>query len=413
LQQIAKRLQALADFEDITAEPEALALIARSATGSLRDAESMLDQLAAANPKGITLDQVRATLGTIDTALVMDLLACLVASDVATGLALIDRALEQGADLRQFARQIVDHLRGMLLIKLEGQELLDVSTESLHVLENLAEQITTSGLIQAIKRFNQAEADSRGGWQPQLPLELAFVEAILHPANEKPKTSSPAPKSVNARDAQKVYEANFKSTGPSPTQESVPLDHKQAPSPIQESMPHAYVESMSLEQEPTPPVDLEQKTPGQDSWSPPLGLTLEFVQQHWRLVLENVRAHDTSVQALLNSARPIHVHAETVTLGVAHEFARSKLSQGRAKRLVEDVLSQVFKKSCQVELKLDAGAGETPSDGELPNVVTPAEVPRVEENLSKTDKTWADDPVVQAAKQMGAEVRRISEGRKE
>jgi DNA polymerase-3 subunit gamma/tau len=321
--------------------------------------------------------------------------------------------LEQGADLRQFARQIVDYLRGMLLIKLEGADLLDLGAESLQALENYAGQITTSDLIQAIKRFSQAEADSRGGWQPQLPLELALVEAIMNAANGEPETVSPVPQPVTVRDAPETYEANPQPKGPSPSQESAPPVHRETPSPVQESKPSTDGESKPLEQEPKPPVDSEPKPSERNADFSPGNLTLDIVRQNWRQVLENVRARDTSVQALLNSAHPIHAHTETVTLGVAHEFARSKLSQGRARRLVEDVLSQVLNRNCQVELRLDAAAADASSDGTLSNAVAPAEAPKAEEKQSKTDRAWTDDPVVRAAKKMGAQVRRISEGRKE
>jgi DNA polymerase-3 subunit gamma/tau len=171
VKQITQRLVKLAEEEGISAQPEALALIALTATGSLRDAESMLDQLASANPIGITLAQVQSTLGTIDTQLVARLVDNLVQREVASGLATIDEALDQGADLRQFVRQVVDHLRNMLLIKLDGSDLLDTGLEDLGRLEGQTEQIETPDLIQAIKRFSKSEGELRGGWHPQLPLE--------------------------------------------------------------------------------------------------------------------------------------------------------------------------------------------------------------------------------------------------
>jgi hypothetical protein len=109
-------------------------------------------------------------------------------------------------------------------------------------------------------------------------------------------------------------------------------------------------------------------------------------------VLESVRARDRSVQALLNSTEPAEVENETLTLHVAHEFARDKLCQGRARRLVEEVLSQVLGQSCRIEYVVADAA--------------------VDVGPTESGNTWDDDPLVQAARQMGAEVRPIDEGRK-
>jgi len=370
VQQIAQRLQKLADAEDIHAEPEALALIARSATGSLRDAESLLDQLAAANAEGITLAQIQSTLGTIDAQLVVDLIDSLVQGDVATGLALIDRALDQGADLRQFARQIVSHLRGMLLIQLQGAELLDLGSESIQALTAQAEQIPTPALVQAIKRFSQAETELKGGWQPQLPLELALVEAAMPMTGEVVAAPAVASQPARVREVAPSYQIE-----PEPVAANVETER---PSPVQR------------ESTDPPPANVVAED----------GLTLEAVQRSWRQVLEGVRARDRSVQALLNSTRPAVVQGGLVILHVAHDFARSKLSQGRAKRLVEETLSQVLGQSCQVDYKVVAFAEETSSAD--PTAGTFESAPR---------EGWADDPLVQAARQMGAEVRLIDEGR--
>jgi hypothetical protein len=142
---------------------------------------------------------------------------------------------------------------------------------------------------------------------------------------------------------------------------------------------------------PQPPVEEAVGVTTQDQDAAPEELSLQDVREHWPQVLENVRARDRSVQALLNSTRPAELENGTLTLHVAHEFARDKLSQGRARRLVEEVLSQVLGQSCHIEY-----------------VVVDSSV---DGGLIESNDTWDDDPVVRAARQMGAEVRPIDEGR--
>ncbi|HIQ02336.1 MAG TPA: DNA polymerase III subunit gamma/tau, partial [Anaerolineales bacterium] len=184
LDAIIGRLHHLAEEEGIGADPEALTLIARQATGSMRDAESLLDQLAAYNEGGITVDVVRTALGTGEEEAVMALTDALAAGDVARGLAVINESVDRGADPRQFARQVVEHLRGLLLARLGSD------TTPLHVPDGLREafrgqaaRFSPRELARAVRLFNQAAREARAAWQPQLPLELAFVEAVL-PAKE-------------------------------------------------------------------------------------------------------------------------------------------------------------------------------------------------------------------------------------
>jgi DNA polymerase-3 subunit gamma/tau len=240
----------------------------------------------------------------------------------------------------------------MLLIQLDGQELLDITPESLQVSASQAEQISASALLAAIKRFSQAENELKGGWQPQLPLELALVEMIVKSDGEAGAAmlAEPTPAPVGTKTGKSVPDGTSSRTTVA-----------------------------------TAPAPLSQDVPEEDD---PDELTLSLVQQRWGEVLESARAQDRSVQALLNSTRPHRVQGQTVTLQVAHEFARSKLSEGRARRLVEEVMTQVFDQPCRVEYELSA-FDEIPTGAE-----------------------WDDDPVVQAARQMGAKVRPIDEGRK-
>ncbi len=382
VQQIVQRLETLADAEGIGAELEALTLIARSATGSLRDAESLLDQLAAANEGVVSLVQVQATLGTIDAALVAGLVGSLVAHDVGKGLDLIDQALDQGADLRQFTRQIIDHLRGMLLVQLQGTALLDLTSEALQALQVQAGQISTPDLVWAIKRFSEAEAELKGGWQPQLPLELALVEASIGSAREETESPAAASRAVLARDA--------------------PWSEKTNPQP----------DSTGVQPGSSAPIEAVTVSAEREERDAADSLTLDVVRERWPEVLGNVRVRDKSIQALLNSTHPIAVQESgRVTLGVAHEFAQNKLSQGRARRLVEEVLGDVFSQSCQVEYQVVASPEEASTSETLTDETSSVSGPAPDTDRNAPPDTWTDDPVVRAAKQMGAEVRPIDEGR--
>ncbi len=180
LGEISSRLQHLVDEEGLTAEAGALTLIARQATGSMRDAVSLLDQLAAGGAD-ITLDRAQTALGAGSLRWVSDVLDALGHVDAAGGLNAINHAIDSGADARQFARQIVEQLRAVMLIKLGEGRLIDLSNEQRSQFEAQAARLELDRLTRAIKLFNQAASDLRGGWQPQLPLELALIESLQQP----------------------------------------------------------------------------------------------------------------------------------------------------------------------------------------------------------------------------------------
>ncbi len=323
--QIVERLRKLLEAEGGEAEPQALSLIARSATGSLRDAESLLDQLMATDGGAITLAQVQATLGTIDAELVAGLVDSLAARDVAAGLEWINRAVEQGADLRQFTRQIVDHLREMMLIQLGGAVSLDRGPAALEALEAQAGRIDTLQLVAAVKRFNQAETELRGGWQPQLPLELAWVELIAE------QDSGALAVSPSSRD---------RAASSSETPATVP-ESEAKPEPVP-SVPDDA------------PTDVAPKETAPKEAAPDAGgkLSIDAVRRLWPQVLAAMKARDLTVQALLNSAHPSDVQESTIVLGVEHAFAQDKLSQGATRQLVIEVMNEVYGQPCQVEYQL-------------------------------------------------------------
>src|ERR1700690_2019713 len=107
--EMIKQLKMIAGAEKIQADDEALSVIARQAGGGLRDAISLLDQLASTGTR-ITLQLTQTVLGTASSQTVLDIIASLIDHRSAAGLEAIHRALDSGADPRSLARQIVDYL---------------------------------------------------------------------------------------------------------------------------------------------------------------------------------------------------------------------------------------------------------------------------------------------------------------
>jgi DNA polymerase-3 subunit gamma/tau len=161
-------------------EAEALTLIARQSTGAMRDAISLLDQLASTG-QAITLESAQAVLGTAASQAVLEVVNALVNQQADMGLESIHAALDAGSDPRQFARQIVDYLRDLLLIRMGNSSQVDATAEVRVQMANHAQKFSTTDLLRLIRVFNFAAGEARSAWQPALPLEMAFVEALEAP----------------------------------------------------------------------------------------------------------------------------------------------------------------------------------------------------------------------------------------
>ncbi|HIE57678.1 MAG TPA: DNA polymerase III subunit gamma/tau, partial [Anaerolineales bacterium] len=161
---IVSTLEKLAESENIQADPEALTLIARQATGAMRDAISLLDQLASTSER-ITLKMAQTILGTATSEAVIEIADAILSRNTAKGLDLIHQSLDSGSDPRQFSRQIVDYLRNLLLIRTGNAQQIDATQE---IRQRMAQQAqtfeSTPDLLRVIRAFNHAAGEARLSW---------------------------------------------------------------------------------------------------------------------------------------------------------------------------------------------------------------------------------------------------------
>jgi DNA polymerase III subunit gamma/tau len=180
---MALHLHGIAADEQFALEPGVAEAIARAATGSMRDALSVLDQLMAYGSGTISLDQVRGLIGATEAHEVAALVDALISGDLAGALRAIAGVAAQGADLRQFTRDLVERLRALMLLKAGGdRDLIDVTDDDLAALEHQAAAGELGALLDWVKLFSGLDHQLRTSAYGQLPLELAVVEAIAAPA---------------------------------------------------------------------------------------------------------------------------------------------------------------------------------------------------------------------------------------
>src|SRR5581483_4438977 len=178
---IAAQLRTIVDAEQIQASEEALQLIARDAEGSMRDAQSKLDQVIAFTGNTVTVEDVAAVLGLVGRDLLLDAVQAVADENAPAAFALAGRAVEMGYDLRLVVRELSRVTRDLLVLSVDPARAADpeiAGEGERERLLDLAKRFSREDLLRAFDLLTRAEADIRGAAQPRYHLEMALLRWI-------------------------------------------------------------------------------------------------------------------------------------------------------------------------------------------------------------------------------------------
>jgi DNA polymerase-3 subunit gamma/tau len=320
VKEIIANLKAMAEEEKIRVDAEALNLVAHQATGSMRDAISLLDQLASAG-KNITLRLAQDILGTATSQAVIEVIEALIKHQSKQGLEVIHRSLDSGSDPRQFARQIVEYLRSLLLAAMGNASQVEATAETRSQLAQHAQAFTVIELLRIIQAFNQAATETRSGWQPSLPIEMAFIEAITL-AGESGSSASVANIPDNPITPQKINTVVEKPVHPKP------------PSNVS-----------GLESVETSSVDAAAN---------------QRLNSKWDQLIARVKEQNPKLAGVLNSTKIRVLKGNVLTLGFNGDFYLKTLENPASLELIRSLLKQVMDMEIDVQAVLVSGKKSTP-----------------------------------------------------
>jgi DNA polymerase-3 subunit gamma/tau len=339
--QIVTYLNRMCDEEKLEIEPEAMTLIARQSTGSLRDAISLLDQLAS-NGEKITLATAQTVLGTATSQSVVTLIDTILEKRAADGLNCIHQALDGGTDPRQFARQVVDYLRNLMLTRLGNAEMVDATAEMRVQMAKQANVFEMPLLMTTMRLFNDAAVETRSAWQPGLLLELAVAEAIEGKpgpveaqSQQKPETFQTAPARISTP---KPPEVNSRLSEPAQS-DRTPQRETSAPPPEKNQPGKAA---------PTANPKAAAQTAQPEQASQQSVLTKQSMKQVLERVSGLVKKDHPQTAALLNSCKSLTIKDSIVILGFAIEVLKLKMEMGDHLELTRRALKQVLGSDLEV-----------------------------------------------------------------
>jgi len=290
----------------------------------MRDAVSLLDQLASTG-KPVTLEMAQEVLGTATSQAVLDLWEAVLTRDAAAGLSCIHRTLDSGTDPRQFARQIVEYLRNLLLVKMNNAEQVDVTQEMREQMARHAQGVDVANLLSSIQVFNRAATEGKANWMPALPLEMALIETLelsSPAADEIPQPPAPSPEKRKSS-AKNVKEV--KETSPEPPQKAAQVSTNES----------APVDSQSTQR----------------------------FEDNWRQVYAQLNKAHPQLAALVNSARSRRLENNILTLGFPSNLLKEKMEKNDNLQVVEKVLEQIFNEEILVRCVVLTGKQNTPQPG--------------------------------------------------
>jgi DNA polymerase III gamma/tau subunit len=324
LPELSRLLRTVADGEGIDAPDAALALIARSARGSFRDAVSTLDQLASATGGSVTVQAVLQLLGAVEEEALFRLCDLVVDRDTAGLLSFVEELADQGQDLGRLVTDLLEHLRHLLLVQHLGEvpDSLPVTDETRERLRSQANQLGEPVVLRLIDLLHVAVDDARQGGDPRLPLELALVK-VTRPGADLARESL----------AYRLEQLDARGHEPA---------HVHAPA----AAPHTRA---------APPAPPE---PGVDEGEP---LELEQLQQLWKTaVLPAVGERSIPAASVLGEARPAELAGDrlVVEFPASAAFHRTVAEKSENEAILAEVLQEVTGRRLSLAFAVAEGTAE-------------------------------------------------------
>ncbi|MFZ5982679.1 MAG: DNA polymerase III subunit gamma/tau [Patescibacteria group bacterium] len=338
IQNIIEKLSEIAKKEKLTVEPEALQMIALSAEGGMRDAETLFSQVIALEDKKITAKEVEDILGTTKLETVLEVIENILEKQSGEAIGKINSLLENGYDLSVFNKALINQLRQIMLLKvnpdLKKTFSFEATKEHLEKLIKISQKSELSEIIRAIDLFLEAQGKIMSFMLPQLPLEMAVIRATGVIPVMKNEESVRLPK------------AKTKSESPSDPPTATPEKKTET----------AKTDKIA-----------QSKTPiSQEK----LDNLFDEARRNWKKLLLDIKPFNHSLNALLSNCKPIETKDNEIILATPYGFYKDKLDIPSNKLTVEEVFGKILGFQIRVSILVDKNvfpekeAGEAERPGE-------------------------------------------------
>jgi DNA polymerase-3 subunit gamma/tau len=379
VEQIATVVARSASSEGIAIGPEAVAVLARHASGSFRDALGTLEQLQTYAGGEIALGDVLAVLGISDAELLFEAFDAVAAADPRRALAAASGAVDSGHDPAAFIRELEIHARELLVVQMEGGAVpseLSLTPERDERLAAQAERLDSAALVRTLDLLAAALTHLRAGADARTQLELALVKSARAdldpslaaltarieqlerggaPAPATPAPAAPAPDPPAPATPAPAAPAPDPPAPATPAPDPRPPEAERQPPPPERAAadpasPHANGETNGAT-----PTDIEVVAAKADTSS----LSLERLVGMWPDVLDTVRAGNAMLGAVVDVARPVELAGDRLVLAFGEDdpFLRQKAEERATRNALAEAVRAVTGHALTFSYELRAGQG--------------------------------------------------------
>ena len=329
---IVEHLQTICNKEQISISDEGLRLIAQKADGSMRDSQSVLDQLIAYSGEKIETEQIADVLGIIDQELYFECSEMIKGNDTNAALRMAEKVFAEGFDFREFMLGLAEHFRNMMIVKSTSK------TELLDVTENLAERYMTESeffeiedLIRLVNIASQESYSIHRSENPRLQLELALVKIATM---DKTVTFSEILDSFEELKKKQIHNDVTSTANGAP-----------------KSLNDIKYTSMSRSSKPFDPQ--QNLTRDNDEKTLNIAVGLDCIKDKWPDIITQVKHKKIALGFLLDEGVPTKIDAKAleVMFRKGDGFHMSSVERGRP--IIEQVIANVVGMRLRVRCALD------------------------------------------------------------
>lgn len=343
--EIVGRLKFIAKEEEITIDDDSLLIIAKKGDGSMRDAQSIFDQVVSFCGTTIEAKQVADALNIVDQELFFRVSDVVKSKDTKSALSLIEEVINSGYDVKEFVSGIAEHFRNMLVVNTtHSTNLIEESEIHRKRYMDDSNAFSLHDLLRIIKVVTDTENSIKFGVQPRFKLEVMMVQLTkMEPSvkiDELLLQIDELKKKLHAEGA------SIKITSPSPKFEPELVSTFKVPPSVEEAKPK-YTFSASLK---TEPVQNQTDRNGSQQTIPATVITdipFSTVQREWGKIVDEMRKKKISVGTILGETTPLEIVNGALRVGCGDEFHRSMLV--RNKEIVSETINGILSSKLRIE----------------------------------------------------------------
>ncbi|MCL5410678.1 MAG: DNA polymerase III subunit gamma/tau [Patescibacteria group bacterium] len=347
---IVKNLKKITKEEKLEIDNGSLELIASNAEGGHRDAIVLLEKISSLGKK-VEKSQVESMLGIADRKFIFQFLGAIFNTNPEEGLKIAHRLYDEGLEMAQFNKDIIEVLRRMLLFSESGKVLFEDTAENAASIKNLCQEVTSDQILKLIEIFLKSGNLLKDIAYPILPIEMAVIEACSiniqnslsrHSearAEESSEQSERMPRQVevgsfaNAQDDRKRGAQDDKRGG------------------VQDAMKKSARDDSDGIEKVKKQDEIEEANQSINHESVPV-IVLEMTDDVWTKAIKEIRQANTSLAALMRDAKPLEYTKGKLVLGVKFKFHKDKISAPENTKILEKIFCDLTGGECMISCRL-------------------------------------------------------------